>query len=76
MGKLSKYTILPLYEAALNLQHYVAHTFFLLTVFSKFEPPDGKNISNVSCNSSQIAVAVGKDLYYIEIRGGSLELIW
>ena len=31
-----------------------------------------KNISVATCNGSQIALAVGKELYYIEIDGESL----
>ena len=41
----------------------------------KWEPPSGKNISTASCNSVQVIVAVGRELYYLEIQPDSLKLV-
>lgn len=34
-------------------------------------PPDGRNISTAACNKSQVVVAVGSDLYLLEVKPGS-----
>ncbi|XP_003389315.1 PREDICTED: DNA damage-binding protein 1-like [Amphimedon queenslandica] len=36
-----------------------------------WSPPDGRGISTAACNSSQVMVAVGCDLYYLEVKPGS-----
>jgi len=38
----------------------------------EWQPPAGKRIGVVSCNSSQIAVASARDVFYIEIEDGQL----
>ena len=48
---------------------------YLLNCCSKWEPPSGKNISTVSCNSVQVIVAEGRELYYLEIQPDSLKLV-
>ena len=49
--------------------------FVYLNSCSKWEPPSGKNISTASCNSVQVIVAVGRELYYLEIQPDSLKLV-
>jgi len=42
----------------------------------EWKPPDERNISVANCNNSdQVACAVGRDLYYLEIQPGSLKAI-
>ena len=43
--------------------------------FSEWRHPASKNISVATCNGLQIALAVGKQLYYLEIDGESLNEI-
>ena len=38
-------------------------------------PPSGKNISTASCNSVQVIVAMGRELYYLEIQPDGLKLV-
>ena len=54
--------------------HTHTHVNIIYT-FSKWEPPSNKNISTASCNSVQVIVAVGRDLYYIEIQPDSLQQV-
>jgi uncharacterized membrane protein YkgB len=61
-------------KPAISIRLSVTLMFFFL-VCSKWVPPDGNNISNVACNSSQVVVAVGRNLYYLEIGQESLELV-
>ncbi|RXM30031.1 DNA damage-binding protein 1 [Acipenser ruthenus] len=42
---------------------------------SEWKEPNGKNISVASCNSSQVVVAVGRVLCYLEIQCGELKQI-
>ncbi|XP_038260543.1 LOW QUALITY PROTEIN: DNA damage-binding protein 1 [Dermochelys coriacea] len=42
---------------------------------SEWKEPKGKNISVASCNSSQVVVAVGRALYYLEIQPQELRQI-
>ncbi|KAJ6654120.1 hypothetical protein lerEdw1_007388 [Lerista edwardsae] len=42
---------------------------------SEWKEPNGKNISVASCNSSQVVVAVGRVLYYLEIHPQELKQI-
>ncbi|XP_025911174.1 DNA damage-binding protein 1 [Apteryx rowi] len=42
---------------------------------SEWKEPNGKNISVASCNSNQVVVAVGRALYYLEIRPQELRQI-
>ncbi|KAF7245565.1 DNA damage-binding protein 1 [Varanus komodoensis] len=42
---------------------------------SEWREPNGKNISVASCNSSQVVVAVGRVLYYLEIHPQELKQI-
>lgn len=42
---------------------------------SEWKEPKGKNISVASCNSSQVVVAVGRALYYLEIHPQELRQI-
>ena len=59
---------------------YVYNLFYVYSLFlppcSKWEPPSGKNISTASCNSVQVIVAVGRELYYLEIQPDGLKLVW
>ena len=57
-----------------TLYMYVV-VFMYLNSCSKWEPPSGKNISTASCNSVQVIVAVGRELYYLEIQPDSLKLV-
>ncbi len=41
-----------------------------LIPFSEWTPPDGRNISTAACNKSQVVVAVGSNLYLLEIKPG------
>ena len=41
----------------------------------EWKPPDDRHISVANCNSDQVACAVGRDLYYIEIQSGSLKAV-
>ena len=58
-----------------NLSYMCLYTL-LLYMCSKWEPPSGKNISTASCNNVQVIVAVGRDLYYLEIQPDGLKLVW
>ena len=42
---------------------------------SEWKEPQGKNISVASCNSSQVVVAVGRALYYLQIHPQELRQI-
>ncbi|KAK4884026.1 hypothetical protein RN001_000297 [Aquatica leii] len=42
------------------------------TLLAEWKPPTEKNISVVACNSEQIVVSTGADLYYIEIHPNEL----
>lgn len=42
---------------------------------SEWKEPQGKNISVASCNSSQVVVAVGRALYYLQIHPQELQQI-
>ncbi|XP_058858096.1 DNA damage-binding protein 1-like isoform X2 [Acipenser ruthenus] len=44
-------------------------------LMSEWKEPNGKNISVASCNSSQVVVAVGRVLCYLEIQCGELKQI-
>ncbi|MGH0153151.1 UNVERIFIED_CONTAM: hypothetical protein FKN15_038643 [Acipenser sinensis] len=44
-------------------------------LLSEWKEPNGKNISVASCNSSQVVVAVGRVLCYLEIQCGELKQI-
>lgn len=39
-------------------------------LYSEWLPPDGRGISTATCNTSQVVVAVGCDLYYLEVKPG------
>ena len=41
-------------------------------LYSEWFPPDGRVISTAACNVSQVVVAVGCDLYYLEVKPGEL----
>ena len=43
-----------------------------LSFFSEWRHPSSKNISVATCNGVQIALAVGKELFYIEVNGQCL----
>ena len=60
----------------------VTSTYEFITMYmymnmscSKWEPPSGKNISTASCNSVQVIVAIGRELYYLEIQPDGLKLV-
>ena len=55
--------------------YVVMFMYMYLNSCSKWEPPSGKNISTASCNSVQVIVAVGRELYYLEIQPDSLKLV-
>jgi len=42
---------------------------------SEWKEPQGKNISVASCNSTQVVLAVGRVLYYLQILTGELKQI-
>lgn len=42
---------------------------------SEWKEPQGRNISVAACNSSQVVLAVGRVLYYLEIHSGELKQI-
>lgn len=42
---------------------------------SEWKEPQGKNISVASCNSSQVVVAVGRALYYLQIHPQELRQV-
>lgn len=42
---------------------------------SEWKEPQGKNISVASCNSSQVVVAVGRALFYLQIHPQELRQI-
>ncbi|KAL5007237.1 hypothetical protein ScPMuIL_016043 [Solemya velum] len=44
-------------------------------IVSEWKHPAGKNISLASCNTTQVVVAVGNQLYYLEIFPGELKQI-
>ena len=46
-----------------------------LVFHSEWRHPTGKNISVCACNSEQLVVAVGCELYYLEILVGKINLI-
>lgn len=58
---------------ALKWNDFVNRVF--LCVFSEWKHSSSKNISVATCNGLQIALAVGKELFYIEIEGQSLNQI-
>lgn len=41
-------------------------------LLAEWKPPTEKNISVVACNTEQIVVSTGSDLYYIEIHPNEL----
>ncbi|XP_069757559.1 DNA damage-binding protein 1 isoform X1 [Narcine bancroftii] len=45
------------------------------SLVSEWKEPNGKNISVASCNNSQVVVAVGRVLYYLEIHPRELKQI-
>ncbi|XP_007885606.1 DNA damage-binding protein 1 isoform X2 [Callorhinchus milii] len=45
------------------------------SLVSEWKEPNGKNVSVASCNSSQVVVAVGRVLYYLEIHPVELRQI-
>uniref|UniRef100_A0A8B9LRQ7 DNA damage-binding protein 1 n=1 Tax=Astyanax mexicanus TaxID=7994 RepID=A0A8B9LRQ7_ASTMX len=42
---------------------------------SEWKEPQGRNISVAACNSTQVVLAVGRVLYYLQILGGELKQI-
>ncbi|XP_023675462.1 DNA damage-binding protein 1 [Paramormyrops kingsleyae] len=42
---------------------------------SEWKEPQGRNISVAACNSTQVVLAVGRVLYYLEIHSGELKQI-
>ena len=42
---------------------------------SEWKEPQGRNISVAACNSSQVVLAVGRALYYLQILSGELKQI-
>lgn len=42
------------------------------TLVAEWEPPGGKRIGVVACNTTQLVVASACDLYYIDIKDGEL----
>ena len=42
--------------------------FILVACLSEWFPPDGRNISTATGNLCQVVVAVGRDLYYLELN--------
>jgi DNA damage-binding protein 1 len=42
---------------------------------SEWKEPLGRNISVAACNSSQVVLAVGRALYYLQILSGELKQI-
>lgn len=47
----------------------------VLLLFSKWEPPSHHSICTVACNSFQIVIALGQDVYYLEIGQDNLKLV-
>ncbi|KPP66140.1 DNA damage-binding protein 1-like, partial [Scleropages formosus] len=45
------------------------------TLVSEWKEPQGRNISVAACNSTQVVLAVGRVLYYLEILAGELKQI-
>ncbi|KAK1784941.1 hypothetical protein P4O66_018374 [Electrophorus voltai] len=45
------------------------------TLVSEWKEPQGRNISVAACNSTQVVLAVGRVLYYLQILGGELKQI-
>ncbi|KAA0714579.1 DNA damage-binding protein 1 DDB p127 subunit [Triplophysa tibetana] len=45
------------------------------TLVSEWKEPQGRNISVASCNSTQVVLAVGRVLYYLQILRGELKQI-
>ena len=44
---------------------------------AEWKPTDGRHISVATCNHSQILLAVGGALYYLEVEQGRLEeILW
>lgn len=41
----------------------------------EWQPPSGKNISVVACNTRQVVCAIGSELFYLEIAMGSLTIV-
>lgn len=41
-------------------------------LLAEWKPPTDKNISVVACNTEQIVVSTGSDLYYVEIHPNEL----
>lgn len=42
---------------------------------SEWKEPQGRNISVAACNSTQVVLAVGRVLYYLQILSGELKQI-
>ncbi|XP_062861263.1 DNA damage-binding protein 1 [Trichomycterus rosablanca] len=45
------------------------------SLISEWKEPQGRNISVAACNSTQVVLAVGRVLYYLQILGGELKQI-
>lgn len=45
------------------------------TLVSEWKEPQGKNISVAACNHTQVVLAVGRALYYLQILAGELKQI-
>ncbi|KAL5503313.1 hypothetical protein EMCRGX_G010241 [Ephydatia muelleri] len=43
-----------------------------LELICDWHPPSGRNISTAACNPTQVVVAVGSDLYYLEVKANKL----
>lgn len=44
-------------------------------LISEWKEPQGRNISVAACNSTQVVLAVGRVLYYLQILSGELKQI-
>lgn len=42
---------------------------------SEWKEPQGRNISVAACNHTQVVLAVGRSLYYLQILAGELKQI-
>ena len=45
------------------------------SLVSEWKEPQGRNISVAACNSTQVVLAVGRVLYYLQILTGELKQI-
>ena len=74
--------IFPLFPSTMSFSCWIfclVHVFcaspiFLSTSFfhSEWHPPSACNITSATCNDCQVLVAVGRDLYYLEVRPNEL----